>query len=185
MHTDAGGLGLGAVLCKTSEDGLDRVIAYASQTERNYPAHKLEFLALKWAVMDQFHEYLSGGNFDIYTDNPLMYILTSVKWDAVGQCWIAALANDNFQFHNKTGKSDVEADALSPIPWQKADLECTDGQTVKAIIAGCTAETSFFEAYSGKSVLAKEFQVIFSQEDTLFLGKVEADQTPPLPNKNG
>ena len=104
MHIDVCGLGLGAVLYQTSEDGLDRVIAYASQTlsksKRNYPAYKLEFLALKWAVTDQFHGYLYGGNFDVYTDNnPLAYILTSAKLDSVGQCWVAALANYNFQLH--------------------------------------------------------------------------------------
>ena len=54
-----------------------------------------------------------GGNFDIYNDkNSLMYILTSAKLDAVGQCWVAALANYNFQLHYKTGTSNVEADAL-------------------------------------------------------------------------
>ena len=61
------------VLYQTGEDGLDRVIGYVSQTlskfERNYPPYKLEFLALKWAVTEQFHEYLYGGNFDVYTDN--------------------------------------------------------------------------------------------------------------------
>ena len=50
LHMDACNLGLGAVLYQMSEDGLDRVIAYASRTlsksERNYPAYKLEFLAL-------------------------------------------------------------------------------------------------------------------------------------------
>ena len=56
------------------------------QTERIYPACKLEFFALKWAVMDRFHEYLYGGKFDVYTDNnPLAYILTSAKLDACGQ----------------------------------------------------------------------------------------------------
>ena len=49
LHTDGCNLGLGAVLYQTGEDGLDRVIAYASWTisrsERNYPAYKLEFLA--------------------------------------------------------------------------------------------------------------------------------------------
>ena len=55
------------------------VIAHASRTlsksDRNYPAYKLEFLALKWAVTNQLHEYLYGGNFDVYTDNnPLTYI---------------------------------------------------------------------------------------------------------------
>ena len=70
-------------------------MAYASRTlERNYPAYKLEFLALKWAVTHQFHEYLYRGNFDVYTDNnPLGYILTSAKLDAVDQHWLIALAS--------------------------------------------------------------------------------------------
>ena len=101
LHTDACNLGLGALLYQTDEDYLHRMIAYASRTlskyERNYPAYKLEFLTLKWAITDQFHDYLYGGNFDVYTDNnPLTYILISAKLDAVGQCWVAALANFNF-----------------------------------------------------------------------------------------
>ena len=60
-------------------------------SERYYPAYKLEFLALKWDVTDQFQEYLYGGNFDVYSDNnPLLYILTSAKLDAIGQHWVAA-----------------------------------------------------------------------------------------------
>ena len=111
-----------------------------------------------------------------------MYILTSAKSDAVGQCWVAALVNYNFQLHYKTGKSNVEPDALSHIPWQQADLECIDVncQMVKVVIAGCAAETFLFEAYSGKMVQAKGFQVISSQDNTLFLGKVEVDQTPSI-----
>ena len=50
----------------------------------NYPVHKLEFLALKWAVTDKFHDYLNGGNtFEVYTDNnPLTYVLSTAKLDA-------------------------------------------------------------------------------------------------------
>ena len=66
LHTGACSLGFSAVLYQTGEDGLDRVIAYASRTlsrlERNYKAYKVEFLALKWALTDQFHEYFYGGN---------------------------------------------------------------------------------------------------------------------------
>ena len=51
LHTDASTTGLGAILFQKQEDGKERVIAYASCTlnkvERNYDAHKLEFLALK------------------------------------------------------------------------------------------------------------------------------------------
>ncbi|KAK3106295.1 hypothetical protein FSP39_017215 [Pinctada imbricata] len=61
VHTDASGKGLGAVLCQ-EQDGHKRVICYASRglnkAERNYPAHKLEFLGLKWAVTEKFKDYL-------------------------------------------------------------------------------------------------------------------------------
>ena len=121
LHTDACERGLGGVLYQKDENGLQRVIAYASQslspTERNYPAHKLEFLALKWVVTDRFHGYLYGGKFDVFTDNnPLTYILTSAKLNACGQRWIASLANYDFRLFYKTGKPNVEADALSRIP---------------------------------------------------------------------
>ena len=101
LQTDASDLGLGAILYQINDSGHQGVIAYASHslsnTERNYPAHKLEFLALKWAVTDRFHEYLYGGRFDVYTDNnPLTYILTSAKLDATGQHWVASLANYDF-----------------------------------------------------------------------------------------
>ena len=123
LHTDASELGLGAILYQ-EQDNEKRVIAYASRTlsalERNYPAHKLEFLALKWAITDQFHEYLYGGKFEVYTDNnPLTYILTTAKLDATGQRWVARLADYNFNLHYKSGKSNMDADALSRIPWTK------------------------------------------------------------------
>ena len=101
LQTDASDFGLGAVLYQRDNNDHKRVIAFASHslsnTEKNYPAHKLEFLALKWAIMDRFHEYLYGGQFDVYTDNnPLTYILTSAKLDATGQRWVASLANYDF-----------------------------------------------------------------------------------------
>ena len=97
LHTDASLSGLGAVLYQT-QDGKKRVVAYASrslkQAEKNYPAHKLEFLALKWAVVEKFHDYLYGSKFEAITDNnPLTYILTTAKLDATGQRWVASLSN--------------------------------------------------------------------------------------------
>ena len=82
LHTDASKNGLEAVLYQKQDDGTDCVIAYASCTlsksKKNYDAHKLKFLALKWLVTERFHEYLYGGEFEVYTDNnPLTYILTT------------------------------------------------------------------------------------------------------------
>ena len=63
LHTDACGSGLEVVLYQTYEDGTDGVIVYASRSltkaESHYPTHKLEFLALKWAVVKKIHEYLT------------------------------------------------------------------------------------------------------------------------------
>ena len=62
LETDASGKGLGAVLSQKQEDGRYHPIAYASRvmttTEQRYHSNKKEFLALKWAVTEQFHEYL-------------------------------------------------------------------------------------------------------------------------------
>ena len=123
LHTDASTTGLGAVLYQKQSDGKERVIAYASRSlnraERNYDAHKLEFLALKWAVTDRFHEYLYGGTFEVFTDNnPLTYILTTAKLDAMGHRWVASLGPYNFNLHYKPGKLNSDADALSRIDWK-------------------------------------------------------------------
>ena len=103
LETDASGRGLGAILSQKQADGRYHPIAYASrvmnETEHRYHSNKQEFLALKWAVTEQFHEYLSpdGKNwnkFVVCTDNnPLTYIFSSANLDAAGQQWVAHLAS--------------------------------------------------------------------------------------------
>ena len=75
LHTDTSQEGLGAVLYQ-EQDGKLRVLGYASWTltpsEKNYHMDpgKLEFLALKWAVTEKFHDYLFyATSFTVYTDN--------------------------------------------------------------------------------------------------------------------
>ena len=112
----------GAVLYQTHDDGTDAAIAYASRSltkaETNYPIHKLEIFALKWAVVEKFHKYLYGSTFDKYTDNnPLMYMLTTAKLDAVSHQWVASLANLNLQLYYRVGKTNIDADALLRVSW--------------------------------------------------------------------
>ena len=111
-------------------DGQYHPIAYASrimtETEQRYHSNKQEFLALKWAVTEQFHEYLSpyGKNrneFVVWTDNnPLTYIFSSANLDAAGQRWVAQLASYNFALEYQKGKDNMVADFLSrlddPLP---------------------------------------------------------------------
>ena len=81
LETGASKEGLGAVLSQKQEDGWFHLVAYGSWVlamhEKNYHSTKLEFLALKWAVMEQFREYLLYQPFPVKTDNnPLTYIMT-------------------------------------------------------------------------------------------------------------
>ena len=78
LEMDASGKGLGAILSQKQDDGRYHPVAYASQTmnetKQQYHSNKQEFLALKWAVTEQFHEYLTpyGKNrneFVVHTDN--------------------------------------------------------------------------------------------------------------------
>lgn len=117
LQTDASGMGLGAVLVQI-QDGMERVIAYASRglspPETRYPAHKLEFLALKWAVTDKFHDHLYGRKFSVLTDNnPLKYVMTSSKLDATGQRWVSHLSTFDFDIQYRRGQDNSNADALS------------------------------------------------------------------------
>jgi hypothetical protein len=127
LHTDASGQGLGAVLYQKQE-GKERVIAYASRaltpSERNYPAHKLEFLALKWAVCDKFHDYLYGSRFEVKTDNnPLTYVQTTARLYATGHRWLAALSAFDFSISYRPGKANIDADSLSRLPEKTVECE--------------------------------------------------------------
>ena len=90
-----------------------------SETEQQYHSNKQEFLALKWAVTEQFHEYLTpyGKNkneFVVHMDNnPLTYIFSSAHLDAAGHRWVASLADYNFSLEYQKGKDNTVADFLS------------------------------------------------------------------------
>ena len=123
LEMDAFGRGLGAVLSQKQADGQYHPIAYASrvmnETEQRYHSNKQEFLALKWAVTEQFHEYLSPyrknwNEFVVRTDNnPLTYIFSSANLDAAGQRWVACLTSYNFSLEYQKGKDNTVADFLS------------------------------------------------------------------------
>ena len=174
LHTDASVLGLGAVLYQ-EQDGVEKVTSYTSQSlsksESKYPIHKLEFLCLKWAIMDQFHEYLYRNTFDAYTDNnPLTHVLSTAKLDAMGHRWITGLANYNFHIHYKSGKSNVETDALSRIDWEKCD-ETIQANSIQAIYAAAVAgDVANIEAVSCSVQAIKPFLLIPS--DTIPISKV-------------
>ena len=146
LHVDASAEGLGAALYQ-NQDGVDRAIAYGSRglkkTEKNYPAHKREFLALKWSVCDKFKDYLYGHQFTVKTDNnPLTYVLSTAKLDATGHRWLAELSTYSFNISYKSGLNHLDADGLSRHPSFTPDLrQTTTGDVVEAICR-CKTNTS-------------------------------------------
>jgi transposase InsO family protein len=165
LHTDASGIGLGAVLYQ-NQDGKERVIAYASRglspAERNYPAHKLEFLALKWAVTDKFHDYLYGATFNVKTDNnPLTYVLSSAKLDATSQRWVAQLSDYQFSIEYRSGKENIDADILSRLKWPDKAMP----SQVASPVVSAVLEAKALDAPALVEVLCLSQQVLSADLD--------------------
>ena len=91
-----------------------------------------EFLALKWAVTEQFHEYLSpyGKNRNEFVvcmgNKPLSYIFSTANLDAAGQRWVAHLTSYNFALEYQKGKDSTVADFLSHMDDRLTEDEVQD-----------------------------------------------------------
>lgn len=95
---------------------------------------------MKWAVTDKFHDFLYGNKVHVRTDNnPLTYVLTTAKLDATGHRWLAALANYDITLTYRSGKMNIDADALSRRPPSETqppeDKECpVDAEVFQAVV---------------------------------------------------
>ena len=136
LETDASGIGLGAVLLQEEEDGKLHPVTYASralhESQKNYHSSKLEFLTLKWAITEQFWEYLMYKPFTVRTDNnPLTYIMTMPNLDAMGHQWVNTLAGFDFKIEYLKGTDNKVADILSCVETR------LDDATTKELLADC------------------------------------------------
>ena len=137
------------------------LVELCQNLKKNYDAHKLKFLALKWSVTERFHEYLYGGHFGVYRDNnPLTYILPTAKLDITGLRWVASLANHNFKIFYRSGKLNVEADALSRIPWKNTQVNHFEPLIVNTMLQSkLETETGIPEEYFQLNVIQKSMVV--------------------------
>ena len=117
LDTDASLVGIGGVLSQT-QNGVERVIAYASQTlsksERNYCTTYRELLAVVRFVK-HFRHYLLGENlFLIRTDHSSLRWLMNFK-DPEGLIsrWLLSLQPFNFEIKHRKGINHGNADGLS------------------------------------------------------------------------
>ena len=82
VWTDGSGCGIGSALIQRDNDGLARVVIYASRAlkdnELAYSTYELEFLAGKFAF-NVFHGYIAGGKVDWYTDHSALQAVDRQK----------------------------------------------------------------------------------------------------------
>ena len=158
LETDASKDRLGPVLSQKQSDCKYHPVAYASQSlkgsKQKYHSSKLEFLELKWAIMDQFCEYLQYQPFHGKTDNnPLTYVMSSPNLNATAHRWVAALANFNMSLEYQTGSDNKVADCLSRV------TKRLDKDSVKELmqLAKAGSEASHAEANNPQVVQEDEW----------------------------
>ena len=143
LETDASIEGLGAVLSQKQDDGHYHPVAYASCSLKGgklkYHSSKLEFLALKWAMTEQFRMYLQYQPFLVRTNNNLLtYVMMTPNLDAVGHRWVAAMVGYNFEIEYVCGSDNKVANTLSHVGGhldEDAIKELFDQGTIKELLS--------------------------------------------------
>ena len=120
LHTDASGIGIGAVLMQPDDNGHKRVVAYYSRRlnchEEKYSTSEQEVLAVVEA-MEHFHVYVHGKKTTIYTDHKALQWLFSIKQPKSRLFkWSVRLSIYDYTIHHKAGKLNQVPDALSRSP---------------------------------------------------------------------
>jgi len=125
LDTDASATAMGGEISQV-QDGLERVIAYASQTfsreEANYCTTKRELLAVI-RMMEKFRHYLWGRHFTVRTDHGSLRWLSNFR-DSDGMLarWLVRLAQFDFTIVHRAGVKHLNADGLSRCKQCQYDL---------------------------------------------------------------
>ena len=133
LHTDASGVGLGAVL-SVIRDNKELPAAYYSRQlkgpERRYSATELECLAVVMAIK-HFEIYLAGQRFELVTDHlALKGLRSSTNHNRRLTRWCLFLQEFDFVVTYRPGPENTNADGLSRQCWTwEDDVDAVEGTT--------------------------------------------------------
>lgn len=141
IKVDASSLGCAGVLLQEKE-GIDMPVAYFSrsfqQGEKNKAIIEKELLAIYHSII-AFRPYIYGKKFIVYTDHkPLVYLFT-MKNPASKLVRIKLELNEyNFDIVHINGKDNIQADALSRIPFSEIQTMSEESKKVLAMTRSMT-----------------------------------------------
>ena len=171
LETDASREGLGVVLSQKQCDGCYHPVTFGSHSlipsEKNYHHSRLEFLVLKWSIMEHFKEYLMYSPFVVWTDNNLLtYVLMTPSLDAMGHRLVGALASFQFELEYQKGTVNGATDALSWVPISHSQ------EIVQSLLEGAIVGVADRGEAKASEELLEEHEHL-SQEARVLVAKLE------------
>lgn len=141
IKVDASSLGCAGVLLQENK-GIDMPVAYFSRTfqkgEQNKAIIEKELLAIHHSIL-AFRPYVYGKKFTVYTDHkPLIYLFTMKNPTSKLVRIKLELSEYNFDILHIKGKDNIQADALSRIPFSEIQTLNENNKQVLAITRSMT-----------------------------------------------
>ncbi|CAL1276266.1 unnamed protein product [Larinioides sclopetarius] len=125
LNTDASGQAISGILLQEHEDKLHPISYYSktlSNSERNYPAIKLELFAIYKSVQ-AFKTYLYNTIFKILTDSkPLLHYKKIASPTDIVSRWLLYLSEFQFTCEHIPGKENILADFFSRYPVNRKNV---------------------------------------------------------------
>jgi len=137
LETDASIQGISYILGQRDDEGRKYVVSYGGRglrpCERRWPVTQLECLALLTGIKE-YHVYLAGRPFSVYTDHLSLKYLQSLKVSANNRLarWALALQPYTFEINYKEGKKLTAADGLSRRPYKDTKVDEEDDEELAA-----------------------------------------------------
>lgn len=143
IKVDASNLGCAGVLLQ-EKNGIDMPVAYFSRSfqkgEKNKAIIEKELLAIYHSI-NQFRPYIYNTKFIVYTDHkPLVYLYAMKNPNSKLVRIKLELEEYDFEIVHIRGKDNIQADALSRIPFSEIKTMNEEGKQILAITRSRTKQ---------------------------------------------